>query len=54
MLNKLEWCFAKIKNLLGFCGCKKCWHRSVAQISAGEVKMDICEHCLDKLMGVSD
>ena len=55
MIDKIKWCFTKIKNLLGFCGCKGCWKRSHASISANGLKMDICEHCLGKLAkGCSD
>lgn len=44
----------KIKGLLGFCQCDKCWHRSTLIVENKEVKLKryICENCFEKIMNV--
>ncbi|MDH2460235.1 MAG: hypothetical protein ACLUG2_04395 [Clostridium perfringens] len=46
--------FLKIKGLLGFCQCDKCWHRSTLIVENKEVKLKryICENCFEKIMNV--
>lgn len=51
MKNKI---FFKLKGFLGFCQCKKCWHRAYATISikAIEKDIDVCEkHMKETLEG---
>ena len=35
----------KIKGLLGFCQCDKCWHRAVAELEINQInkKLNICQ-----------
>lgn len=46
----------RIKGLLGFCQCEKCWHRSTRVVSAKNVrpKVYICEEHLKALIKTAD
>lgn len=46
----------KIKGLLGFCQCDKCWHRSTRVVSAKNVKFKryICEEYFKALLKTAD
>ncbi|MGG5461481.1 hypothetical protein [Clostridium sp. B9] len=47
----------KVKGLLGFCQCKKCWHRSTRVVSGKGVKTNkvyICEEHLKALIRTAD
>ena len=46
----------KLKGLLGFCQCDKCWHRSTRVVTAKNVKFKryICEEHLKALIKTAD
>lgn len=45
----------KIKGLLGFCQCDKCWHRAVAELEINQInkKLNICDVHMDKTLSES-
>lgn len=46
----------KLKGLLGFCQCNKCWHRSTSVVSGKGVrtKVYICDEHLKALIKTAD
>ena len=42
----------KIKGILGFCQCKKCWNKSVATMTIKQIgkTIDICEKHMHKTL----
>ncbi|MDT9336942.1 hypothetical protein P3F01_11215 [Clostridium perfringens] len=47
--------FLKIKGLLGFCQCDKCWHRAVAELEIKPInkKLNVCEDHMEKILSKS-
>lgn len=45
----------KIKGLLGFCQCDKCWHRAVAELEINQInkKLNILDEHMDKIINDS-